>query len=60
MLHSEVIFKSMTGPDDTRVVDLQAWMYRRHTLHSFLLKAMGSSPASKACEEVENNFNCIH
>ena len=26
MLHSEIIFKSMTGPDDTGQVDLQAWM----------------------------------
>ena len=26
MLHSKVIFKNMTGPYDTRQVDLQAWM----------------------------------
>ena len=26
MLYSEVIFKSITGPDDTGQVDLQAWM----------------------------------
>ena len=26
MLHSKVIVESMTGPDDTGQVDLQAWM----------------------------------
>ena len=25
-LHFKVIFKSMTGPDDPRQVDLEAWM----------------------------------
>ena len=26
MLHSKIIFKSMSGPDDIGQVDLQAWM----------------------------------